>query len=253
MATMRFALNVARAKFFNVGGAEIVKIKQTTTKLISVRSLTNFQFSNATFIKSINSSFTRSLTTESTNNTINENNTKLDFPHNKRRRTYIPYSPEIAEVVLYNRIKWMRDNLYDRCGMLRYSSIFEGMRWQDIIKLSRYELTLMGVKDIESAWKLGSCFWIIRCNLAIQEGKRLPFKGGKDRVNDKNWREIIDMDYKDLKALGIDSINDRMKLIKNFWAIRRKLYHIERIEKCFIQTDKKTEEPNDSGKISNTG
>ncbi|CAG8644066.1 6188_t:CDS:2 [Cetraspora pellucida] len=222
MASMRFVFNVARAKFFNVGDTSVVRIKQTITKIILARSLTNIQFSNAALIKSINSSFTRSLTTESTNNTINENNTKLDFTHHRRSR---PYTPEMAE----------------------------GMIWQDIIKMSRYELTIMGVKDMESAWRLGSCFWIIRCDLAIKEGKKLPFKGGKDRVDVdlKSLDEIIDMDYKDLKALGIDSINDRMKLIRNFWAIRRKLYHIERIEKCFIQTDK-TKDPNDSGKISNT-
>ncbi|CAG8530302.1 697_t:CDS:2 [Gigaspora margarita] len=252
MSAIRSVLNVARAKFFNVRGTGAVRIKLTTTKLLPTRSLSIsakiFQFSNATFIKPINSSFARSVTTESTSNNINENNTKPVFPHNKRR---YPYTPEIAEVAIYNRIKWLRDNLYDHgCGMLRYSAVFEGMLWQDIIKLSRHELMLMGVKDIESAWRLGSCFWIIKCDLAMKEGKKLPYRGGKDRVNidlksleedfpaylktfdmeqyapafkDKNWREIIDMDYKDLKALGINSVNDRIKLIKNFWAIRRKL------------------------------
>ncbi|KAF0561679.1 Protein VTS1 [Gigaspora margarita] len=294
MSAIRSVLNVARAKFFNVRGTGAVRIKLNTTKLLPTRSLSIsakiFQFSNATFIKPINSSFARSVTTESTSNNINENNTKPVFPHNKRR---YPYTPEIAEVAIYNRIKWLRDNLYDRvnynlledftgwldgCGMLRYSAVFEGMLWQDIIKLSRHELMLMGVKDIESAWRLGSCFWIIKCDLAMKEGKKLPYRGGKDRVNidlksleedfpaylktfdmeqyapafkDKNWREIIDMDYKDLKALGINSVNDRIKLIKNFWAIRRKLYHMERIEKCVMQPDK-IENSNDSENISNT-
>ncbi|CAG8436940.1 29_t:CDS:2 [Scutellospora calospora] len=247
MASLRIILNVARTKLFNVNGTGVIRIKQTTRNLILSRSIitsTVFKFPNVALVKSINSSLSRNVSTENVDKTINDNNTKLGF----RRR---PNTPEIAEIVIYNRIKWMRDNLYDHgCGMLRYSSVFEGMRWQDIIQLSRYELTIMGVKDIESAWRLGSCFWIIRCDLALKEGKKLPYRGGKDRVDvdlksldafkDKNWREIIDMDYKDLKTLGIESVNDRIKLIKNFWAIRRKLYHIERIEKCAMILDNKT-------------
>ncbi|CAG8452333.1 20395_t:CDS:2 [Dentiscutata erythropus] len=208
MASIRSVLIVAKAEFFNVSRTGAVRIKQPTTKLIPTRSLTIpaklFQFSNAALIKPINSSFTRSVTTESTDNTINETNLKPSFPYNKHFTAWL-----------------------EGVGMLRYSAIFEGMRWQDIINLNRYELTLMGVKDIESAWRLGSCFWIIKCDLAMKEGKKLQYWGGKDRYSpafkDKSWREIIDMDYKDLKALGISSVDDR-----------------------------KAENPNDSEEISNT-
>ncbi|CAG8814973.1 586_t:CDS:2, partial [Racocetra persica] len=55
----------------------------------------------------------------------------------------------------------------------------------------------------------------------------------------KNWKEIIDMDHKDLKALKIESVSHRIDMVKKFWVMRRKIYHTKRVNKCVLIPSKK--------------
>ncbi|CAG8819159.1 25408_t:CDS:2, partial [Racocetra persica] len=47
----------------------------------------------------------------------------------------------------------------------------------------------------------------------------------------KNWKEIFELNYKDLVALGIESIEDRILLIKSFWKAKRAIIYTEKIKK----------------------
>ncbi|CAG8725727.1 15945_t:CDS:2, partial [Dentiscutata heterogama] len=146
---------------------------------------------------------------------------------------------------------WLRG-----CEMDKYASLFEGKRWQDIVKMKYKDLRELGVDHHESAWQLQSNFWIVNCDLAAKKGKTLPYKGGVDRINidlellngialhvlgrtinmeqyaplfaGKNWKEIIDMDHKDLKALKIESVSHRIDM-----------YHTKRVNKCVLIPSKK--------------
>ncbi|CAG8568526.1 6824_t:CDS:10 [Dentiscutata erythropus] len=179
---------------------------------------------------------------------------------------------EQVEKRINRRIKWYKKNLYDEvnyelledfpgwlrgCEMDKYSALFEGKRWQDIVKMKYKDLRELGVDHHESAWQLQSNFWIINCDLAAKKGKTLPYKGGVDRINidlelmndfpeylksinmeqyaplfaGKNWKEIIDMDHKDLKALKIESVSHRIDMVKQFWVMR--------LNKCVLIPSKK--------------
>ncbi|CAG8609289.1 31290_t:CDS:10 [Gigaspora margarita] len=168
---------------------------------------------------------------------------------------------EQVEKRINRRIKWYKKNLYDEvnyelledfpawlrgCEMDKYAHVFEGKRWQDIVKMKYKDLRELGIDHHESAWQLQSNFWIVNCDLAAKKGKTLPYKGGVDRINvdlellnGKNWKEIIDMDHKDLKALKIESVSHRIDMVKQFWVMRRKIYHTKRVNKCVLIPSKK--------------
>ncbi|CAG8496912.1 6228_t:CDS:10, partial [Racocetra fulgida] len=177
--------------------------------------------------------------------------TKPSVPTKKKRKRCSKL--EQVEKRINRRIKWYKKNLYDEvnyellddfpawlrgCEMDKYAPLFEGKRWQDIVKMKYKDLKELGIDHHESAWQLQSNFWIINCDLAAKKGKTLPYKGGVDRINidlellndfpeylktigmeqyaplfaGKNWKEIIDMDHKDLKALKIESVNPKEDL-----------------------------------------
>ncbi|CAG8532741.1 3818_t:CDS:10 [Cetraspora pellucida] len=204
--------------------------------------------------------------------------TKPSVPTKKKRKRCSKL--EQVEKRINRRIKWYKKNLYDEvnyelledfpawlrgCEMDKYASLFEGKRWQDIVKMKYKDLKELGIDHHESAWQLQSNFWIVNCDLAAKKGKTLPYKGGVDRINidlellndfpeylktigmeqyaplfaGKNWKEIIDMDHKDLKALKVESVSHRIDMVKKFWVMRRKIYHTKRVNKCVLIPSKK--------------
>ncbi|CAG8500141.1 20947_t:CDS:10, partial [Racocetra persica] len=117
--------------------------------------------------------------------------TKPSVPTKKKRKRCSKL--EQVEKRINRRIKWYKKNLYDEvnyelledfpawlrgCEMDKYAPLFEGKRWQDIVKMKYKDLKELGIDHHESAWQLQSNFWIINCDLAAKKGKTLPYKGG---------------------------------------------------------------------------
>ncbi|CAG8651838.1 9899_t:CDS:2, partial [Cetraspora pellucida] len=164
-----------------------------------------------------------------------------------------PLPLEKVEELIYDRIKWQSENLYDSvnyelledfpawlygCRMSSLASLFEGKKWRDIINMNARDLELLGVKSATFRRRLTTYFWIVRLDLAAKEERVIRYKkirttpdispelleGMKQyasKFEGKNWKEILGLNYKDLIALGIESIEDRILLIKSFWKAKR--------------------------------
>ncbi|RIB03210.1 hypothetical protein C2G38_2123576 [Gigaspora rosea] len=114
------------------------------------------------------------------------------------------------------------------------------------------DLEKLGITDHLTRSILGSHFWVIQVDYAMKSGLPIPRKNflrdwkqlyGKETLENfpayldlirmkkvaplfknKKFKDILEMDSQDLKHLGVELARDRLKLIKNFWRIKRRIF-----------------------------
>ncbi|CAG8828437.1 7413_t:CDS:2, partial [Racocetra persica] len=113
------------------------------------------------------------------------------------------------------------------------------------------DLEKLGITDHLTRSTLGAHFWVIQVDHAIKFGLPIPKKNfvrdwkqlyGKEVLEDfsayldlirmkrlaplfknKKFEDILEMNSQDLKGLGVELAKERIKLIKNFWRIKRRI------------------------------
>lgn len=273
--------------FNYVGNQKIIPIRSITTN-----NTNNFYKSPEyiKFIKQMNKNsiiksgiiiFGRNITIESSTNdnketSLTDTTSKLlnYRPRYDRDGKVLPSLPlEKVEELLYERIKWQKENIYDSvnyellkdfpawlqgCKMANLAYLFEGKNWREIIRMNARDLEYLGVKSATFRRRLTTYFWVIRLDLAAKEERVFKYKkirttpditpesledfpsylnsiGMKQyasKFEEKKWQDLVKLNYKDLIELGIESIEDRILLIKSFWKAKRVIIYTEKIKKA---------------------
>ncbi|CAG8533341.1 19857_t:CDS:2 [Gigaspora margarita] len=184
--------------FNYVGNQKIIPIRSITTN-----NTNNFYKSPEyiKFIKQMNKNsiiksgiiiFGRNITIESSTNdnketSLTETTSKLlnYRPRYDRDGKVLPSLPlEKVEELLYERIKWQKENIYDSvnyellkdfpvwlqgCKMANLAYLFEGKNWREIIRMNARDLEYLGVKSATFRRRLTTYFWVIRLDLIYTE------------------------------------------------------------------------------------
>ncbi|CAG8648865.1 16273_t:CDS:2, partial [Gigaspora margarita] len=201
--------------------------------------------------------FTIKSITESTSNSSDDNNTFTKLNAQEHRISAIS-----AEKIIDNRIKFLKNNIYNRVNY----ELLEGKKWQEIINMDDKDLEKLGITDHLTRSILGSHFWVIQVDyvnlissflciskiisysllttikIVFRKSHLKDFPAYLDLIRmkkvaplfkNKKFKDILEMDSQDLKNLGVELARDRVKLIKNFWRIKRRIFFediIKRIE-----------------------
>ncbi|CAG8568942.1 15212_t:CDS:2, partial [Dentiscutata heterogama] len=250
--------------FNYVGNKKIIPIRPITT------NITNAFYKSTEYMnKNVKSGiiiFNRNVTIESAANDNKETSLTdttpklLNYrPRYDRDGQVLPSLPlEKVEELLYERIKWQKENIYDRvnyelledfpawlqgCKMQHLAYLFDGKNWREIINMNARDLEFLGVKSATFRRRLTTYFWAakeervfryrkIRTTPDITPELLEGMKQYASKFEGKKWQDILELNYKDLMTLGIESIEDRILLIKSFWKAKRVIIYTEKIKKA---------------------
>ncbi|CAG8460922.1 2140_t:CDS:2 [Acaulospora morrowiae] len=145
----------------------------------------------------------------------------------------------------------------DGIGLKILTPYFEGMRWEEIIKLSMMDLYLLGIRNSKVRTLLVKHFWKVKNMMAKDKGGNLGPSEIRKRINDftraghdlavdpyllsvdyayasfepffhgKKWQDIVEMNAWDLKAIGIRNDGLRRKMVWNLREFKKAMVHAD--------------------------